>query len=408
VRWGSWLPFARAADELARVRGVRVSAATARGRTEAVGAAQVALQAAQAAAVEWEVPPAPAGPPCQFLSVDGAMVLLIDGAWTEVKTLAVGEVQPPVWEARAGELVVHTTDLSYFSRRADMTSFAAAAQVETHRRGTATAGVVVAVTDGAEVNQGFIDAQRREAVRVLDFPHAAGYLGQVAEAIWAEAPVRRAAWLAEQCHELKHGDPAVVLGRLRALQVAGEPEGRALSPAAAEVVRTSLGYLEKREAQIQYATFRAAGYPIGDGPVESAHKVMVEGRLKGAGMRWAAGHIDPMVALRNLTYNDRWEEAWPQIADELRRQARSGTTARRDARAPVTPPAVAPIAPTPVLPAPIPPEPAPVAALLRDQPTWRDSGPDPAPPSPAVPSPTPRRPRADHPWRRRATREAAA
>jgi hypothetical protein len=41
---------------------------------------------------------------------------------------------------------------------------------------------------------------------------------------------------------------------------------------------------EKRAAQIQYAVFAAQGYPRGSGSVESANKLVVEVRLKGAGM----------------------------------------------------------------------------------------------------------------------------
>jgi hypothetical protein len=391
VRLGTWMPFARAAAELARLRGVRISEATARGRTEAAGAAYVAVQTAQAVAIERDAPPAPAGPARQFLSVDGAMVPLVGGRWAEVKTLALGEIQPPAWDERAGDWVVHTTALSYFSRLADLATFTRLATVETHRRGTETAGVVVAVLDGAEGNQGFVDYHRADAVRVLDFPHGSGYVGQAAEAVWGEEPVRLATWRAEQCHELKHGDPQVVLARLRAVQAGLAPGEGEPAPAALGPVTTSLTYLEKRQAQIQYAAFRAAGYPIGDGAVESAHKVMVEARLKGAGMHWAPGHVDPLVALRNVAYNDRWDEAWPQLADEARRQARARARDRRRARrAAAAPPAPAgPAAPA-------------------DQPTWRDSGPDPAPPPPTTPAPPSRRPRADHPWRRGSTRRVAA
>jgi hypothetical protein len=35
-----------------------------------------------------------------------------------------------------------------------------------------------------------------------------------------------------------------------------------------------------------YPVFQAAGWPIGSGMVESANKLVVEDRLKGAGMIW--------------------------------------------------------------------------------------------------------------------------
>lgn len=382
VRLSTWMPFARAAQELAHLRGVRVAEATARSRTHAIGAAAVAVQTAQVVAIEREPPVPPTGPARQFLSVDGAMVPLVGGQWGEVKTLALGEIAAPQWDEREQAWVVRTTDVSYFSRRADMTTFARLATAETQRRGTATAGTVVAVLDGAEGNQGFVDYHRPDAVRILDFPHAAGYLGQVAAAVWADSPDQQTTWLAEQCHDLKHGQPQVVLDRLRAL------------PALAAVT-TSLNYLEKRQAQIQYAAFQAEGYPIGNGVVESAHKVMIEARLKGAGMHWAPAHVDPLVALRNIAYNDRWAEAWPQLSAQVRRQGRARVTARRQVReagAMVAAPLVEQASRGP---APAPPAGEPPAPL-----TWRDSVPPPPPADSPPPASAPPRPRPDHPWRR--------
>jgi hypothetical protein len=42
---------------------------------------------------------------------------------------------------------------------------------------------------------------------------------------------------------------------------------------------------EKRAAQIQDAVFAARGYPRGSGSVESANRLVVDVRLKGAGTR---------------------------------------------------------------------------------------------------------------------------
>ena len=49
-------------------------------------------------------------------------------------------------------------------------------------------------------------------------------------------------------------------------------------------VTEALTYLDKRVALMQYPTFTTAGWPIGSGSVESANKLVVEARLKGAGM----------------------------------------------------------------------------------------------------------------------------
>jgi hypothetical protein len=387
VRLGTWLPLRPAAEMLAHFTRVQVGATTAQRLTEHAGAAYEAVQTAQVEEFEHTLPAPPQGPAVQLLSVDGALVPLLGGEWAEVKTLALGVVQEPVVN-RQGEQEVHSTELSYFSRLAEHETFGRLALVETHRRGTETAGVVCAVVDGAEWEQGFIALHRPDAVRILDWGHAVEYLAAAAQAAYGVGTVRAQTWLAQQRHALTHDDPHTVLAALRALleEVAapGTTEGTGDTGPRAVITR-SLEYLEKRLPQIQYAAFAAQGYPRGSGSVESANKLVVQARLRGAGMRWARAHVNPLVALRTVACSDRWAEAWPQIAAHWRAQVgtrrRERATARRQAAAMAAPqvepgPPPATVAPSP---APASHPPAPVAA----------------PPG----SCGPRRPAADHPWR---------
>jgi len=318
TRLGIWMPFARAVKEMKYFWRVSVTGPTVRRTTEAAGAAYVAVQTAEVEQLERTLPPPPPGPARQLMSVDGAYVPLVHKGWAEVKTLALGTVGEPVLEK--GEPIVHTTELSYFSRLAEAEEFERLALVETHRRGTETAHQVCAVTDGAEWEQGFIDSHREDAVRILDFSHAAEYVAAAGQAVLGEGTPVFQAWLKDTLHELKHGQPEQVLQTLRDMQAEASVRGSG-GEAAVETIQKSLTYLEKRRDHMDYAHFQALGYPIGSGSVESANKLVVEARLKGAGMHWARPHVDPLVALRNIVCSDRWEEAWPQITRELRRQA---------------------------------------------------------------------------------------
>ena len=47
---------------------------------------------------------------------------------------------------------------------------------------------------------------------------------------------------------------------------------------------------------------------MGSGCVESANKGVVEAQLKGAGMHWARGNLNPLLALRTLLANERWAQ----------------------------------------------------------------------------------------------------
>jgi hypothetical protein len=351
------MPFQQAAEHLAFFWEVRLSEATVRRHTEAAGAAYVAVQTAAVERLERELPDGPPGPAVQQLSADGALVPLVGGAWAEVKTVAVGTV---VAEPGADETApprVRTEDLSYFSRLADAETFARLATVELHRRGTATAGAVVGVQDGAAWLQGFLDYHRPDAVRVLDFPHALQHLSAAAQATFGPGTAAAETWLADQADALRGGAPTAALVALLEL-----PTSRAADPAAAAKARDeTFGYLGRRLDQLRYADFLARGYPIGSGAVESANKLVVEARLKGSGMHWAPEHVDPLLALRTIACSDRWGEAWPQICRQRRLQERARRAARRRARRPpgLPRPAPPPTPPPPVAPPPAPSRPRP-------------------------------------------------
>jgi hypothetical protein len=263
-----------------------------------------------------------------------------------VKTLAIGVVGTR--RDREGQEVACTRDVSYLSRLADADQFIDLAQLETWRRGTAHAGVVCAVADGASWIQRVWDWRCPRAVRILDFPHAAEHLSTAAHAVLGAGTAAVSAWLGTQLHDLKHKDPERVLTALRALAK------HTAEPAAQESCRAVLGYLEARRSQLAYAEFQAQGYPIGSGMVESANKLVVEARLKGAGMHWARGNVNPMVALRATVCSDRWAAHWPRIWAELRRQHTVRRRCRHQARQPASrpePPAPLPQAaakPTPL------------------------------------------------------------
>src|SRR6266849_3654868 len=372
VRLASWMPFEPARELLQDLVGMRVSKATARRVTLATGQAQLSVCEVEGERLKQELPQAPAGAEKQALSGDGAMVHLVGGEWAEVKTVALGEVT----RNKRGE--VCTQGLSYFSRLSDAASFEEAALVEMHRRGLERATAVCAVQDGAEWLQGLVDYHRADAVRILDFAHAAEYINEIGQAVQAAGGRLPTTWLEGVLHRLKHQGPQRVLNHL------GWLAARYPSP----LMQENLAYLQKREVHMQYPTYQAAGWPIGSGSVESANKLVVEARLKGAGMRWERHNVNPMLLLRNAVCNRRWQETW-QATRRQRQQSRQQQRGQRSqARSEqalkrllmlwlwCTPSAPRPVAQ---------PAPGSVSSLAATKaPTSRG----------------PRRPAANHPWRR--------
>ena len=176
--------------------------------------------------------------------------------------------------------------------------------------------------DGAEWLQGLADyhsvrRMERSVFSILRMPpNISNDIGQAVQAAGGRLPAH---WLEGVLHRLKHQGPARVLTHLAWLAT------RYPSP----LMQEKLTYLQKREAHMQYPTYQEAGWPIGSGSVESANKLVVEARLKGAGMRWGRQNVKPMLVLRNAVCNREWKQARAtsvahrQTLRTQRRQAKS-------------------------------------------------------------------------------------
>jgi hypothetical protein len=70
--------------------------------------------------------------------------------------------------------------------------------------------------------------------------------------------------------------------------------------------------LSRRQDQLDYPNALANDLPIGSGEIESAHRYVVQKRLKLPGSWWCAANADHMLALRLNRANQQWDSYWNQ------------------------------------------------------------------------------------------------
>lgn len=164
----------------------------------------------------------------------------------------------------------------------------------------------VGLADGAKDNWTFLE--QHTEVQLIDFYHATTYLGNVAQAVIPKK--RRATWMDETCHALKHtvGAAETVYEELRGY-LALE-----LSERKRQVVTAAVTYFENHKHQMAYAEAVTQQRPIGSGVTEAACKVIVKQRLCGSGMQWKEDGAAVVLTLRCLSYSEgRWEQFWQKI-----------------------------------------------------------------------------------------------
>lgn len=306
TRLGAKLPFEEATEEVLYAHKVKVSERTTRKITHENGEAMVEIIEKQVEKLKKEAPVSEKKPETVQLSADGCFLCTTSGEWKEIKTVAIGEVQTE-WNAEKSKFITQTNGWSYYSSSATIREFEDGALAELHERGIENAKMVVSVNDGSKWIQSLTDYHCPDALRILDFSHAAEHVASAGKAVMGENSDRFRTWYADASARLKGKPPEQTLARLYLLHRQTD------DPATRAKIMGHIDYLERRNDQIDYPFFQARHLPIGSGSVESAHKHVVQKRMKQAGMRWAPEHLDPMLALRNLISNGRWASGWADI-----------------------------------------------------------------------------------------------
>jgi hypothetical protein len=185
-----------------------------------------------------------------------------------------------------------------------------------HHLGAVAAEVVVFVADGAPWIWERLDwVERRvglwaaQAVRVLDFCHAAHHISLALEALRLSEKERR-----RQFRKLKRwlrrGWPGQVVEELERLGAeSGWPD----------TLAQPLAYLRKhmKARHLDYANYRRRGLPLGSGAVESAIRRVVNLRLKGPGLMWLEENAEAALALRAAALSGRWEETMVRVREVM-------------------------------------------------------------------------------------------
>lgn len=235
---------------------------------------------------------------------DGCMINVRGEGWKEVKTVAIAAIDRQA--GADGEAEISLQRISYRAGLWDAASFANQQWAEGCRRGLEKAKRVVCVSDGAPWIWAIVAmCYTPRCVEILDWWHAVQKLWELAFTLWGQENAQSQAWVTQQKALLWAGHLRQVLHGLRLLC----PRGAELP----DKVRQGIGYLFRHRWRMCYPDFRQAGYPIGSGSVESACKVVVQERLKQAGMRWSRAGAQAMLALRSVFLSDRWQEVWPSL-----------------------------------------------------------------------------------------------
>ena len=303
------LPFECASETLERLIGISVSPKEAQILSEGIGAEMDEELKAQAQITVTDGLDSTSKPNRLYLTIDGVMVRELDG-WHETKVSAIYDAMPDV--ESDGVCADVANDITYVARKAPPDEFGACVSAEAQQRGEANAAEVIALADGAVWIWNLVDAYFPEAVQIIDWYHASEHVWRFARVVYDGNEDRCKSRVDEQLELLSNGRVEELVGRLRAMTGLRDEA----SAERADLAR----YLETNRERMRHDEYRAKGYHIGSGVVESACKNVVQTRQKRPGMRWSAGGSQKVLNLRIYALDGKWDEFWCN----RRGKARSG------------------------------------------------------------------------------------
>lgn len=273
-RWRMHYPFTISDNLLRRV-------------AERVG--RVAEQADQVA-LQRELLPRDERAPVLVVENDGGH-LPMRGAepWKEAK---VGVIRTATVNTETNVVSVDKEKPRYVAVLGNQDEFAAAMRAALQAEGGITGRFIAWLGDGAPGNWSLADLLCPGCVQILDWHHAVEHGMTLGRALLSEDESVMGLWKARLETLLHSGNNDALISELMACLDENTPTDAI--GALDDLVR----YYRANSTRMDYAKYRSVGLPIGSGTVESAHRHVLQVRMKRAGQHWSQMRARRMVRLR--------------------------------------------------------------------------------------------------------------
>lgn len=163
---------------------------------------------------------------------------------------------------------------------------------------------LVFINDGATWIANFIKTNYPNATDILDFYHASEYLHEFSKVLFSKKTENeeRLKWIDKQTFRLINDKVKKVIEEIEQINPK-DLKGKTKMLAQQKIIK----YYTKNQHRMLYKTYRSRGLLIGSGPIESAHRFVLQKRMKQSGQKWTKKGGQAIANLRVLNLNNQWE-----------------------------------------------------------------------------------------------------
>lgn len=233
-----------------------------------------------------------------YVMLDGSMIYTREDKWKEMKLARIFRETQNIEIQKDRNEIVRSV---YVSHLGSVDGFFP--KLERHLSSITSQKVFVA--DGAKWIWNWVEDNYPGSIQVLDYYHAVEKIEAVAKLHFSDEG-QKGQWLQEQKGHLLEDKVSEVIVNLQGIKTRSQD--------AKQAIETAIHYYIEHEDRMIYKTFKSQGLSIGSGPIEAAHRNVIQQRLKLSGQKWSVSGAQAIANLR--CYNQ--SGAWPIIENLIR------------------------------------------------------------------------------------------
>lgn len=228
-----------------------------------------------------------------YSEVDGSMLLTREESWKEVK---VGRIFKSSDCIHPGSKQGWISNSQYTAHLGSCKEFTGIMDDLLESFGKLDKRLIF-ISDGATWIKNWIEDSFPQATSILDYYHACEHLHQFSSNFFKDKAVEQK-WTNQQKELLLESQVLEVIKNIQVLAGNKSKEAQKL-----------IGYYQANKDRMDYQQYKQMGCGIiGSGAIESAHRTVIQKRMKLSGQRWSKKGAQNMLNLRVMNKNQQWSK----------------------------------------------------------------------------------------------------
>lgn len=240
-----------------------------------------------------------------YIEADGSMLLTREDGWKETKLGRIFKGSDCIHAGEKPGWISNSQYVAYLGSHKKFTK-----QMEhlidsySHQKSK-----LVFITDGAPWLRNWIEDAYPCSHSILDYYHACEYLHAFSKEYFMDK-TKEQEWTTAQKKLLMESKVQEVIANVQQLN-SSKKEAKKL-----------IEYYQANAGRMNYKNYQAMGCGIiGSGAIESAHRKVIQKRMKQSGQRWSMEGAQNMLNLRVINSNHQWEKVVALTKTEFRNVA---------------------------------------------------------------------------------------